>query len=236
MDVILQNCPGKKIIPYFLQITKFEESVQKTQWNDIKQNRIILKNYEKNHRPSDETLFYFKKCDTNATTSNPVDYIPHHYVKKDTNTTPIHIVYDCSCRSRDQPSMNDCLMSTQPELNDFTGILICFRMNKYAIRPILRKLSSTLLLKKTTEMWRNFYGSLVLVTPTANWQYIDSEQSFLGLPRPFLFSAQLYLSTLNLTTTRKLANTNDKIYTLIMWYQVSNRKNTFYNSTASHVS
>ena len=33
-------------------------------------------------------------------------YIPHHAVKKDSQTTPIRIVYDCSChQSKDQPSL-----------------------------------------------------------------------------------------------------------------------------------
>ncbi|XP_053407993.1 uncharacterized protein LOC123531067 [Mercenaria mercenaria] len=55
--------------------------------------------------------------------SSQVHYIPHHAVKKESSTTPIRIVFDCSCReSRDSPSLNDCLESTPPELNDLTGI------------------------------------------------------------------------------------------------------------------
>jgi hypothetical protein len=69
-----------------------------------------------------------------------VHYIPHHGVKKDSVTTPIRIVYDCSCRqSRDQPSLNDCLMSAPPELNDLTGILLRFRMHKYAVATDIEK-------------------------------------------------------------------------------------------------
>ena len=71
---------------------------------------------------------------------HPVHYIPHHGVKKDSATTPIRIVYDCSCRqSADKPSLNDCLRSTPPELNDLTGILIRFRMNKFAITTDIEK-------------------------------------------------------------------------------------------------
>ena len=37
-------------------------------------------------------------------------FIPHHPVKKDSATTPIRIVYDCSCRqSSSHPSLNDYL-------------------------------------------------------------------------------------------------------------------------------
>ncbi|VDH93827.1 Hypothetical predicted protein [Mytilus galloprovincialis] len=46
-----------------------------------------------------------------------IHYIPHHPVKKDSNTTPIRIVYDCSCHGNpDLPSLNDCLSSAPPIL------------------------------------------------------------------------------------------------------------------------
>ena len=69
-----------------------------------------------------------------------VHYIPHHPVKKESSTTPIRIVYDCSCRqSRDSPSLNDCLESTPPELNELTSILVRFRMNQYAVTIDIEK-------------------------------------------------------------------------------------------------
>ena len=44
--------------------------------------------------------------------SGPVHYISHHQVSK---TTPIRIVYDCSCRlSHNHPSINDCLRLGHP--------------------------------------------------------------------------------------------------------------------------
>ncbi|XP_052221173.1 uncharacterized protein LOC127837788 [Dreissena polymorpha] len=53
-----------------------------------------------------------------------VHYIPHHPVEKESSTTPIRIVYDCSCRqSRDSPSLIDCLKSTPLALNELTSIL-----------------------------------------------------------------------------------------------------------------
>ncbi|XP_064632755.1 uncharacterized protein LOC135491048 [Lineus longissimus] len=36
-------------------------------------------------------------------------YLPHHPVAKDSVTTPIRIVYDCSCKTGANPSLNDCL-------------------------------------------------------------------------------------------------------------------------------
>ena len=56
-----------------------------------------------------------------------IHYIPRHPVRKESATTPIRIVYDCSCRSsRDSPSLNDCLMSTPPKLNDITSLFLRF--------------------------------------------------------------------------------------------------------------
>ena len=46
----------------------------------------------------------------NDDATNDVHYLPHHPVKKDSLTTPIRIVYDCSCRGSGQSaSLNDCL-------------------------------------------------------------------------------------------------------------------------------
>ncbi|XP_060559098.1 uncharacterized protein LOC132719352 [Ruditapes philippinarum] len=61
-----------------------------------------------------------------------VHYIPHHGVEKNSTTTPIRIVYDCSCRQSERsPSLNDCLESTPPELNDLTTLLLRFRLGRY---------------------------------------------------------------------------------------------------------
>ena len=52
---------------------------------------------------------FIEKIDSSPPTG-PVHYIPHHHVNKDSNTTPIRIVYDCSCQlSNNHPSLNDCL-------------------------------------------------------------------------------------------------------------------------------
>ena len=64
-------------------------------------------------------------------------YIPHHPVKKDSATTPIRIVYDCSFHSSlDNPSLNDCLLVGPPFLNnvfDFAAVpyLYLWLVNRY---------------------------------------------------------------------------------------------------------
>ena len=78
--------------------------------------------------------FIEKVNDEEMNTATKIHYIPHHPVFKESNTTPIRIVYDCSCRqSPDLPSLNDCLMDMPPQLNDLTKILMRFRAQPIAI-------------------------------------------------------------------------------------------------------
>ena len=67
-------------------------------------------------------------------------FIPHHPVKKDSTTTPLRIVYDCSCRqSPTQPSLNDCLQAGPPFINDLYAILIRFRTHSIGIVTDIEK-------------------------------------------------------------------------------------------------
>ena len=75
----------------------------------------------------------FIECvDDQFTPHSSVHYIPHHAVEKDFATTPICIVFDCSCRQLcNHPSLNDCLIIGSPCNNDLHAILIYFRSLKY---------------------------------------------------------------------------------------------------------
>ena len=67
-------------------------------------------------------------------------YIPHHPVKKDSATTPIRVVYDCSSRSSsNSPSLNDCLMVGPPFLNDMCSIITRFRTFTYGLSTDIEK-------------------------------------------------------------------------------------------------
>ena len=67
-------------------------------------------------------------------------YIPHHAIRKDSPTTPVRIVYDCSChQARNQPSLNDCLLSGQPQLNDLCCIILRFRLHPVGICTDIEK-------------------------------------------------------------------------------------------------
>lgn len=58
-------------------------------------------------------------------TATTTHYIPYHPVRKESSTTPIRIVYDCSCKqSSESPSLNDCLDPGPPFLMDLCAILL----------------------------------------------------------------------------------------------------------------
>lgn len=67
-------------------------------------------------------------------------YIPHHAVEKNSPTTPIRIVFDCSCRqSPNYPSLNDCLMVGLPPVNDLCAVLVRFRSHCFGISTDIEK-------------------------------------------------------------------------------------------------
>ena len=82
---------------------------------------------------------FIEKIDSSPPTG-PVHYIPHHHVNKDSKTTPIRIVYDCSCRlSGNHPSLNDCLEVGPSLVNDLCSILLRFRVHKIALSTDIEK-------------------------------------------------------------------------------------------------
>ena len=67
-------------------------------------------------------------------------YIPHHAVHKESATTPVRIVYDCSCReARHLASLNDCLETGPAFLNDLSIILLRFRSHKFGLTADIEK-------------------------------------------------------------------------------------------------
>ena len=82
---------------------------------------------------------FIERVNNSDITNGVCHYIPHHAVLKDSTTTPLRIVYDCSFKQGEQPSLNDCLQPGPPLLNDLPGILLHFRLHKYAITTDIEK-------------------------------------------------------------------------------------------------
>lgn len=86
-----------------------------------------------------EARGFIEKVPPNCQSTN-AHYLPHHPVKKDSTTTPIRIVYDCSCRqSKTQASLNDCLLVGPPFLNDLCSIILRFRNHTFAFATDIEK-------------------------------------------------------------------------------------------------
>ena len=67
-------------------------------------------------------------------------YIPHRLIRKDSDTTPIRIVYDCSCKQSSQHhSLNDCLHIGPPFLNHLCAILLHIRLFLHAFSADIEK-------------------------------------------------------------------------------------------------
>ena len=106
----------------------------------LQKDPALLDTYSEIINEQEKRGFIEKVPPNEIDTDNRVHYIPHHPVKKDSVTTPIRIVYDCSCKSiRDSPSLNDCLMNTPPQLNALTAILLQFRHHEHAFCTDIEK-------------------------------------------------------------------------------------------------
>ena len=76
---------------------------------------------------------------TDLNSSDKVHYLAHRHVKKDSLTTPLRIVYDCSAKINGHPSLNDCLYAGPNLINDLISILIRFRFDRYVGVSDIRK-------------------------------------------------------------------------------------------------
>ena len=72
--------------------------------------------------------------------SSQVHYLPHHAVRKDSSTTPLRVVLNCSARANKQvASLNDCL-ETGPSLTEKLGnMLLDFRSEDFAVTADISK-------------------------------------------------------------------------------------------------
>lgn len=94
---------------------------------------------------------------TDPTSTSRCHYLPHHAVRKDSSTTPIRIVYDCSCHpTRNQPSLNDCLLTGQPQLNDLCCIILRFRLHPVGICTLIEKALLHIQLHEDDRDWTRF--------------------------------------------------------------------------------
>jgi transposase InsO family protein len=130
-------------------------------------------------------------------TPRPLDtahYIPHHPVKKESSTTPIRIVFNCSCRQHpDSPSLNDCIEVGPPFLNDLCGILLRFRTYPYGISTDIEKAFLHVGLNKSDRDFTRFF---LLSDPSDPESAFDTYRFkvvlFGSASSPFMLNATLH--------------------------------------------
>ena len=71
--------------------------------------------------------------------SSTKHYLAHHAVFRDSATTPIRIVFDCSFSTKGNPSLYDCLDSGPSLLNEITYILMRFRFHNVGLSADIEK-------------------------------------------------------------------------------------------------
>ena len=80
-------------------------------------------------------------------------YIPHLPVMRNSETTPLRIVYDCSAG---HPSLNDCLLTGPSLTNELGNILLKFRLNRYACSSDIEKAFLNIHLNKNDRDYTRF--------------------------------------------------------------------------------
>src|SRR5215469_13466982 len=68
--------------------------------------------------------------------SAKLHYLPHHGVRKSSNTTALRLVFDCSSNN---PSLNSCLNSGPSLVADLTKVFLNFRLKPYASSSDIEK-------------------------------------------------------------------------------------------------
>ena len=136
---------------------------------------------------------FIEKIDS-ATGSKQCHYIPHHSVWKDSPTTPLRTVYDCSCQqSKEQPSLNECLHTGEPQLNDLCSIILHFRLHPIGFCTDIEKAFLHIWLHKDDRDWIRFLWLSNPSDPDSELQtYRFKVVLFGAVCSPFMLNATLH--------------------------------------------
>ena len=120
--------------------------------------------------------------------------IPHHPVKKEYSTTPVRIVFNCSCRQYpDAPSLNDCIDVGPPFLNDLCGILLRFRTCPYGIYTDIEKAFLHVVLHEKDRDFTRFFRLSDPTNPESPFNtYRFKVVLFGSTSSPFMLNARLH--------------------------------------------
>ena len=101
-------------------------------WSKLRKKESMLLKYDQIIKSQLENKFIEKVEE--PINHNIGHYLPHHAVKKDSVTTPIRVVFNCSSKASKQGnSLNDCLYTGPNLTENLINVLVKFRVNPYAI-------------------------------------------------------------------------------------------------------
>ena len=154
-----------------------------------------------------EARGFIEQVETSSEFNN-THYIPHHAVEKDSPTTPIRIVFDCSCRqSASHPSLNDCLEIGVPCSNDLCAILIRFRLYQFGISGDIEKAFLNIRLHPDDRNYTRFFWLSNPADPSSGFRtYRFKVIPFGAASSPFILNAviQHHLKRHSTTVSRDM--------------------------------
>ena len=136
---------------------------------------------------------FIEKVD-HVTRHDKAHYLSHHAVEKDSTTTPIRIVFDCSFRaSKNSPSLNDCLVTGPLLLSDMCSIFIRFRTFTYGISTDIEKAFLHVGLDEGDSGFTRFFWLSDPMNPESTFQVYRFKAVLFGsTSSPFILHATLH--------------------------------------------
>jgi len=181
-----------------------------TLMNKLKRSPKLLQLYDEIIKEQEQRGFIEKVNDDDGDAGDNVHCLPHHPVKKDSVTTPIRIVYDCSCRgSNNSASLNDCLTVGPPFLNNLCSILLHFRIHAFALSTDIEKAFLHVRLHPSDRNFTRFLWPSTLKNSSTKFQtYRITVVPFGASSSPFMLGAvlDLHLSTSPLQVASDMRN------------------------------
>ena len=144
-------------------------------------------------------------------TDDKKHYIPHHpVINLSKPTTKVRVVYDASAKTKqDNKSLNECLYRGPVMLQDLTGILLRFRMNKVAMVADIEKAFLQIGLNDNAKNVTRFFclkDSNILRTENNTQTFRFCRVPFCVISSPFLLAATLdfHLKTYKSETAERI--------------------------------
>ena len=128
--------PSHPTLPnnYYLVFKRLKSTLDK-----LRRSQGHLELYNKIIHDQLESGFIEEVTDK-VSVGNKVHYLSHQAVLKDSKTTPLRIVFNCSAKkSKHSPSLNECLNSGPSLINDLCSVLMRFRLHEYACTADIAK-------------------------------------------------------------------------------------------------